>query len=623
MKKSVLAVFIIIAAILFSQCATGPNEVPKNINREFYDEVPEGKTPEAERDSEKKEKLSDSGYAKDDGSLAATRIPGELRSAEAPLPSFGGGFEETFIEDTEAPAISRTSAAKPTSSGLKAGFEDDNRQFNYFVNFLEEFKHVPHFNLPVNERIIIKVKDSLMNSVPNADISIYDGDKELVKGKTHADGGYQFNPSEFGRDINQYLVKINAENMPEKTITLDRFGEREINLAYDKPRTIKEPIPLDIVFIMDTTGSMGEEIERLKLTIELIHMNLSSLPNDLIIRFGMVMYKDRNDIYLTESIPLTADLEKFQEELNKVTAEGGGDMPEDLQYALQDTLQNIDWNLSASGIRLAFIITDAPPHLDYRDQKYKYTDAVRDARGIALKIHSIGTGGLNESGEYILRQIAQYTGGRYIFLTYGESGESSGGTPGSVSHHTGANYQTDKMESIIIRFAKEEIAFLSSTPLPEDDPYLEARKIEDEEKEETLKKLFSMSISQLIDFSTYKIEKTDKAAILPIVDETGTQAAAEYFGQQLVMAAAKENSFTLVERTDLNVIFDEMNLKLAGITEGEGVSEIGNLLEASYLVSSRMYEKNNQYEIFLKLLRVSTGEVLSVTKAKLDKSLGL
>jgi len=95
---------------------------------------------------------------------------------------------------------------------------------------------------------------------------------------------------------------------------------------------------------------------------------------------------------------------------------------------------------------LAFIITDAPAHLDY-GQQYTYAVAARQARRKAVKFFSIGTGGLDIDGEYILRQIAQFTGGK--------KGESEGGHIGSVSHHTASNFQSAKLETIIIRFAKK------------------------------------------------------------------------------------------------------------------------------------------------------------------------
>jgi len=71
----------------------------------------------------------------------------------------------------------------------------------------------------------------------------------------------------------------------------------------------------------------------------------------------------------------------------------------------------MSWN--RDGIRLVFVITDAPPHLDY-GQKYTYVNAAGDAKKQGIKIFSVGTGGLDLAGEYVLRQIAQYTSGRYI-----------------------------------------------------------------------------------------------------------------------------------------------------------------------------------------------------------------
>ena len=89
------------------------------------------------------------------------------------------------------------------------------------------------------------------------------------------------------------------------------------------------------------------------------------------------------DEYRTEVIPLTSNLDVFQDALAKVSASGGGDTPEDLQAALEQSMTSVDWN--RDGIRLAFVITDAPPHLDY-GQEFTYVDASRSAREQAIKI---------------------------------------------------------------------------------------------------------------------------------------------------------------------------------------------------------------------------------------------
>ncbi len=521
-----------------------------------------------------------------------------------------------------SPEPGRSSGSVPSESGLKAGFADDNKQYGYFIDFLKEYDYALHLPLPVNERIRVYVKDINNKSVPNADIRIYNGEELLCSGKTTADGSYQFNPDQFSASIKSYTAEITASGMQmERTLNFERSGKRTLDASFGAPRITENRVPLDILFVLDTTGSMGEEIRRLKTTIELIHLNLSSLSARPLIRFGLVLYKDVGDEYLTEIVPLTENLEGFQQELQRVEAGGGGDTPEDLQAALDDSLNRINWN--KDGIRLSFIITDAPPHLDY-NQEFTYTDAAKSAREKGIKFFTVGTGGLDIDGEYVLRQISQYTSGKYIFLTYGEGGESSGGTPGSVSHHTGSNFQTDKLEAIIIRFAKEELSFLSDKPIEDEDPYFQAVMTDSEEREETLTKLFNMALSELQDYSTYSVSGETAAAVLPIEDPSGKNSLnAEYFTERFILAAAGNAVFKLVERKDFQKILEEMNLQLSGLTEEENVTEVGNFLNAEVLIAGKMYRKDSEYELFLKLLRVETGEVLSITRAKIDYRLGL
>ncbi len=506
-------------------------------------------------------------------------------------------------------------------SGLKAGFADDNKQFNYFVNFLKEYKNrVPHYPIQIYERIIVYCKDVSGKSIPNAVVKVYSGNKLLETGKTYADGSFMFYPSEYDAKYIKYTLSFEALNTKGE-LTVDRQGKREYTVTLNTQRPQFKNVPLDIVFVFDTTGSMGEEIARLKKTIEIINLNIASLSTKPDVRFGMVLYKDKGDEYVTKVIPLTGDLEKFQKDLALVAAAGGGDGPEDLQSAMEDAVKKIKWN--ADGIRLAFIITDAEPHLDY-GQKYTYADAARDAKRSAIKFFTIGTGGLPLAGEVVLRQISQYTQGRYIFLTYGETGESEGGKEGSVSHHTGANFQTDKLESIIIRFAKEELAYLTDQPLEEGQAYFDAKKVEDETNEETLQKLFDMAIAQLIDYSAINIQKGEPTAVLPIKSSDAALATnAEYFSEQLSMALGKNKVFTQVERKNMQQILHEIGLGQTGIVDETYAAKAGKMLGAKMLITGTMYAKNNNYELFLKLIRVESAEVLSATKAIVDKNLGV
>lgn len=522
-----------------------------------------------------------------------------------------------------APAMSaRKSGAKPGgASGLKAGYADDNKQFNYFINFLERYAgQAPHYPVNIQERIVLKVLDANGKPAPNAEVSIKAGNSLLQKGRTYSDGTFLFFPSEQGKDIFRYRASITVLQRTRE-LDIDRQGPRDIEVRLEQQRAVPDPLPLDVLFVLDTTGSMGEEIARLKKTIELINLNLSSLPSKTQVRFGMVLYRDRGDEYVTRTVPLTGDLEKFQQALNTVQANGGGDGPEDLQSALQEAVTGINWN--QEGIRIAFVITDAQPHLDY-GQQYTYVDAVQEAKRRGIKIFSVGTGGLNIAGEYVLRQVAQYTLGRYIFLTYGEKGESEGGSPGSVSHHTGDNFQTDKLEAIIIRFAKEEIANVQGEKIADDGEYFEAAKREDESKSDTLQKLFDQAVSQLIDYSSIAVAGKTPAAMAPLSAKTvDLSANTEYFGEQLVLSLSRNKTFTMVERKDLQAILEELKLQMTGIVSEKDAAKVGRMLGAKMMITGTLYGNEKYYELFLKLLRVESGEVLSVTKARINKELGL
>jgi len=630
MKKKVYAcIFTLIITVLISfilSCAGTP-EV--SAEREEPSETPSETAPEKPTQD-----LTDT--PSPEPSTEPSAKPAEepaLRAAELGEEEEMIFYEEEMavLEGSEAGAVppGKSSRSEETGtsyspssseSGLKAGFADDNKQYGYFMDFLEKYKDVRHFPMKVQERIILNITDNQGKSLPNADITISSiSGRILCKGKTFADGSFLFFPLEHEND-NAYRAEIRAMQKTE-TLSFSRQGKREQIITFPFTRAIPQNVPLDILFILDTTGSMGEEIYRLKTTIELIHMNLTNLSTKPKVRFGLVLYKDLYDDYRTRTIPLTENLDEFRAALAEVEAYGGGDTPEDLQAALQESVANIRWN--TGGIRLAFIITDAPPQLDYEDvPPYPETGLLAKEQGI--KLYSVGTGGLDLQGEYILRQISQYTSGRYIFLTYGETGESTGGAPGSVSHHTGSNFQTDKLEAIIIRFAKEELSHLTDEPIESENPYFTASRIQTEEREETMEKLFSMAIQELIDYSAFSLSEGTGTAVLPIQPATEDSALnAEYFTEQLTLACGKAEDLTLVERQDLQKIAEEIKLQLSGITDDETAAEFGKVLNADVLISGKLYKKQKQFELFLKLLRVETAEVLSVTRAMIDEKLGL
>ncbi|GAB1455656.1 hypothetical protein MASR2M48_09630 [Spirochaetota bacterium] len=164
---------------------------------------------------------------------------------------------------------------------------------------------------------------------------------------------------------------------------------------------------------------------------------------------------------------------------------------------------------------------------------------------------------------------------------------------------------------------------MSDTPLVSDDDYFSAKKVIDESREQTFDALFAEAIGSLADYSSFHIDKDTTVAVLPVsVSGEALRANAEYFGERLMMASVKASRWKPVERKDLKIL-SELELSLSGIVDEKQASKVGELLGAELLVVSTLYERADRFELLMRLLRVSTAEVLSVSRARIEKELGL
>jgi hypothetical protein len=144
-------------------------------------------------------------------------------------------------------------------------------------------------------------------------------------------------------------------------------------------------------------------------------------------------------------------VDDFSRELAEVEAEGGGDYPESLNEAFHRAIHGPEWRARNSA-QLIFLVADAPPHLDYA-QDYDYADDMVKAAELGIKVFPIASSGLDDQGEYIFRQIALFTQGRFIFLTYGP-----GGQPGDSTTHHVDDYTVQKLDDLVVRLVEEELA---------------------------------------------------------------------------------------------------------------------------------------------------------------------
>lgn len=172
---------------------------------------------------------------------------------------------------------------------------------------------------------------------------------------------------------------------------------------------------VDIAFMVDATGSMGDEIHYLQAELaDVIDKVKDTLPG-LSLRTGSIFYRDKGEQYLTRTSPLQSDLKPTLDFIKKQSAGGGGDYPEAVEEGLERALKELDWNPKARA-RLLFMVLDAPPHQD-DSTVTKMTKLTQLAAAKGIRIIPVVASGINKSAEYLFRSIALATNGTYVFLT--------------------------------------------------------------------------------------------------------------------------------------------------------------------------------------------------------------
>lgn len=229
--------------------------------------------------------------------------------------------------------------------------------------------------------------------------------------KPYADytGDYMDSPFMFDLKIQKRAAK---KPEPETVLTDDynpvaseKFKELSENIIYSKgPETIiedirglledvQDPENLDIVFAIDATGSMKNDLEKLKTDMRPLLADL--FGENCKTRIGLLFYRDYGDTFKYMDLPVkvfgfTTNLTTFSKNLNSVRIYGkeGGDIPEAVYEAMYAACDFYSWRTAAE--KKIILIGDAEPHPKPRGTgKYskEYVLGIADSRKI--KIHSI------------------------------------------------------------------------------------------------------------------------------------------------------------------------------------------------------------------------------------------
>ena len=294
---------------------------------------------------------------------------------------------------------------------LTAGAWDDVLNpgvFKSFVATFEQANNAPDTGGAV--RIVITVQGDGGAPLSNAHVTVADSQKTYLSASTGTDGRLLLIPSRDGiPDGAQLTVSVDRPGQDPFTAPAPVGDAWTISVP---GATTTLPAALDLAFVVDTTGSMGDELSYLQNEIDAIAADVKAKFANVDIRYGLVVYRDVVDIYVTRTFDFTGSLDTFNTNLRAQNADGGGDYPEEMEKGLHE-MNGLSWR-QGNVARISFLVADAPPHPEDVHVAFDEVDA---ARLHGIRLYSIAGSGAQTDAEFVLRSNAQLTGGRYFFLT--------------------------------------------------------------------------------------------------------------------------------------------------------------------------------------------------------------
>lgn len=182
------------------------------------------------------------------------------------------------------------------------------------------------------------------------------------------------------------------------------------NTTQQNQQQVQQQI-VEVVFVLDTTGSMGGLLEGAKSKIWYIANEIQNAKTNVEVRIGLIAYRDRGDDYITKHFPITSDIHSIYAELIEFQAGGGGDAPESVNQALYEAVQQQNWSDAHDTLRIVFLVGDAPPKMNYQDD-VKYMQTVKLAKQKDIIINTILAGNSQQT-KTVWQEIAQNANGSF------------------------------------------------------------------------------------------------------------------------------------------------------------------------------------------------------------------
>lgn len=332
---------------------------------------------------------------------------------------------------------------------LTAGAFDDTLNPDVLTRFANRMAQ-QHDTREVADRVtgamtIVQVVDERGRPIHDADVRL-DASQRGARVPTGTDGravffaGWDLPPEHRRQGGVKANIRLGRERM---SVPIREGAFNKITMPDVQARSVDA---VDIALVIDATGSMGDELEYLKVELRNIARTIERSFPRVDQRYALVVYRDEGDTFVSRSFDFTENLGRFENHLGRQSAGGGGDYPEAMDAALDDAT-DLSW--SRDSAKIVFLVGDAPPHAE--DMR-RTMDAVDDLRSIGAAFYPVAASGVASEAEIVMRAAAAGSGGQYVFLT-----DDSGVGNGHAEPHIPC-YEVQSLRDVMIRMVHTELA---------------------------------------------------------------------------------------------------------------------------------------------------------------------
>ncbi|MBP1588009.1 MAG: VWA domain-containing protein [Clostridia bacterium] len=363
-------------------------------------------------------KVTDGDFGGLDSTVKRGEYPDYLLEPEVPAAypePEGYPYGEGAYPDITAPYPGYNNEIKVNAGTLTAGEWRDRDNLEDWLKLINDnnwFDLLGQRQLYSNRVLKVHVADG-ENVCFNVKVEAYAGEELLAAGRTDINGDVVLAYDILGnRNLKPDTLKI----LGKETAVPEGAGEFSVDVSseegYDKP------YKLDLMLMIDTTGSMGDELNYIAAELSDMVKRISASGQQLSIRVSVNFYRDDYDDYVVKYYDFRENIDECIAQLAQEYASGGGDWPEAVHKALSNAVMGHEWR--ADAVKLCFLVLDAPPHTESEVQGISVDIAnsllTASAYGVRIiPVYCSGDGG-NET-EFILRSYALVTSGTFIFLT--------------------------------------------------------------------------------------------------------------------------------------------------------------------------------------------------------------